>query len=175
MYPEDGYQYSQFCELYRVWRGRLDLSMRQEHRAGEKLFVDYSGQTVPVVDPSTGEERQVQIFVAVLGASNYTYAEATWSQQMPDWIGSHVRAFEFFGGVPELLIPDNLKSGVTKPCRSRAGSESDLRGSGDALRHGGDSGAGAQAQGQGEGGGRCPAGATLDSGVPSPPAVLLPE
>ena len=116
-YPEDGYQYSQFCQLYRQWRGRLDLSMRQEHKAGEKLFVDYSGQTVPVVDPSSGEEHPVQIFVAVLGASNYTYAEATWSQQLPDWIGSHVRAFDFFGGVPELLIPDNLKSGVTKPCR----------------------------------------------------------
>ncbi len=116
-YSEDGYQYSRFCELYREWRGRLDLSMRQEHRAGEKLFVDYSGQTVPVVDPSTGEERQVQIFVAVLGASSYTYAEATLSQQLPDWIASHVRAFEFFGGVPELLIPDNLKSGVTTPCR----------------------------------------------------------
>ncbi len=117
LHPGDGYQYSQYCQLYREWRGRLDLSMRQEHKVGEKLFVDYSGQAVAVVDPSSGEECQVQIFVAVLGASNYTYAEATWSQQLPDWIGSHVRAFEFFGGVPELLIPDNLKSGVTKPCR----------------------------------------------------------
>ncbi len=116
-HSEDGYQYSRFCQLYRQWRGKLDLSMRQGHKAGEKLFVDYSGQKVPVVDPSTGEEHRVENFVAVLGASNYTYAEATRSQQLSDWIGSHVRAFEFFGGVPELLIPDNLKSGVTTPCR----------------------------------------------------------
>ncbi len=116
-HPEDGYQYSRFCELYGEWRGRLDLSMRQVHKAGEKLFVDYCGQTVPVTDPSTGESYPAQIFVAVLGASNYTYAEATRSQQLPDWIGSHQRTFEFFGGVTELVIPDNLKSGVKKPCR----------------------------------------------------------
>jgi transposase len=116
-HPEDGYQYSRFCQLYRQWRGRLDLSMRQQHKAGEKLFVDYCGQTVPITDPSTGETREAQIFVAVLGASNYTYAEATRSQQLPDWIGSHVRTFEFLEGVTGLLIPDNLKSGVEKPCR----------------------------------------------------------
>ncbi len=91
--------------------------MRQQHKAGEKLFVDYCGQTVPITDPSTGESHPAQIFVAVLGASNYTYAEATRSQKLPDWIGSHVRTFEFFGGVSELVIPDNLKSGVDKPCR----------------------------------------------------------
>lgn len=117
LHPEDGYQYSRFCDLYREWCGKLDLSMRQAHRAGEKLFVDYSGQTVPVVDPSTGEVREAEIFVAVLGASNYTYAEATWSQRLPDWISSHVRAFSYFGGVSEILVPDNLKSGVDKPCR----------------------------------------------------------
>lgn len=113
----DGYQYSRFCDLYRVWRGRLDLSMRQEHRAGEKLFVDYCGQTVAVTDPSTGATRRAQIFVAVLGASNYTFAEATWSQSLPDWIGSHVRAFAFFGGVTSLVVPDNLRSAVSKACR----------------------------------------------------------
>jgi transposase len=91
--------------------------MRQEHKAGEKLFVDYAGQTVPVMDATTGEVRQAQIFLAVLGASNYTYVEATWSQTLPDWIGSHVRALAFFGGVPAVIVPDNLKSGVTKPCR----------------------------------------------------------
>lgn len=91
--------------------------MRQRHRAGEKLFVDYAGQTVPVIDPSNGPVRQAQLFLAVLGASNYTYAEATWSQTLPDWIGSHVRALEFFGGVPEIIVPDNLKSGATVPCR----------------------------------------------------------
>jgi len=112
-----GYQYSQFCERYRAWTGRLDPCMRQEHKAGEKLFVDYAGQTVPVMDATTGEVRQAQIFLAVLGASNYTYVEATWSQTLPDWIGSHVRALAFFGGVPAVIVPDNLKSGVTKPCR----------------------------------------------------------
>jgi len=112
----EGYQYSWFCEQYRRWAGKLDLVMRQEHRAGEKLFVDYAGQSVPLVDPATGEIRNAQIFIAVLGASSYTYAEATWSQSLADWIGSHVRAFAFFGGVPELIVPDNLKSGISKAC-----------------------------------------------------------
>jgi len=116
VYPE-GFQYSRFCELYRLWAGKLALSMRQEHKAGEKMFVDYCGQTVPVVDKISGKSRQAQIFVAVLGASNYTYAEATWTQGMQDWVGSHVRAFEYMSGVTELVIPDNLRSGVNKPCR----------------------------------------------------------
>jgi len=113
----DGYQYSRFCDLYRAWRGKQDLCMRQVHRPGEKLFVDYCGATVPVVDAGTGEEREAQVFVAVWGASSYTFAEATWSQSLSDWIGSHVRAFEFSGGLPELVIPDNLRSGVTRACR----------------------------------------------------------
>ena len=113
----DGLQYSQFCDRYRAWSGKLDLVMRQHHRAGEKLFVDYAGQTVPVIDPSTGEIREAQIFVAALGASHYTYAEATWTQTLPDWIASHIRCFEFLGSVPALLVPDNLKNAVTKPCR----------------------------------------------------------
>jgi transposase len=112
-----GYQYSWFCERYRHWLGKRDLVMRQDHRAGEKLFVDYAGQTVPVVDQRTGEIREAQIFVAVLGASNYTYAEATWSQSLPDWIGAHQRAFRYLGGVPEILVPDNLRAGVTKAHR----------------------------------------------------------
>ena len=112
-----GYQYSWFCEHYRAWQGKLDVVMRQDHRAGEKLFVDYAGQTVPVVDQFTGEIREAQIFVAVLGASNYTYAEATWTQALPDWIGSHQRTFAFLGGVPELVVPDNLRSGVAKAHR----------------------------------------------------------
>ena len=112
-----GYQYSYFCDLYRQWHKRLDLSMRQEHRAGEKLFVDYCGQTLPIVDPATGEVHEAPVFVAVLGASNFTYAEATRSQALPDWIGAHVRTFTFLGGVPKAVVPDNLKSGVTKPCR----------------------------------------------------------
>lgn len=112
-----GYQYSHFCALYNRWNKTRDISMRQEHRAGEKLFVDYCGQTIPIVDPSTGEVRDAQVFVAVMGASNFTYAEATFSQALVDWIGSHVRTFAFMGGVPKAVVPDNLKSGVTKPCR----------------------------------------------------------
>jgi transposase len=113
----DGIQYSQFCERYRAFTGKLSPSMRQVHLAGEKLFVDYAGQTLPIQDPGTGEVREAQVFVAVLGASNYTFAEATWSQGLSDWVGSHVRAFEFFGGVPHILVPDNLRSGVTKALR----------------------------------------------------------
>lgn len=115
-YP-DGYQYSRFCDLYRAWAGKLKHSMRQTHKAGEKLFIDYAGHTLPIVVPTTGEIKEAQVFVAVLGASSYTFAEATWTQGLPDWIGSHNRAFAFFGGVPEILVPDNLKSGVNKPCR----------------------------------------------------------
>jgi len=112
----EGYQYSWFCKEYSKWVLKVDVVMRQNHRAGEKLFVDYAGQTVPIVNRSTGEIRDAQIFVAVMGASNYTYVEATWSQSLPDWIGSHVRAFSFFGGVPEVIVPDNLRSGVKEAC-----------------------------------------------------------
>lgn len=112
----DGYQYTQFCEYYHRWRKRLDPVMRQVHKAGEKVFVDYAGQTVPVVDPKTGEVREAQIFVGTLGASNYIYTEATWTQSLPDWIGSHVRMYEDFGGVPRLTTPDNIKTGVHHAC-----------------------------------------------------------
>jgi transposase len=112
----DGYRYSSFCDHYRQWVGRLAVSLRQTHSPGEKLFIDYAGPTVPIVDPMTGEIRQAAIFVAVLGASNYTYCEATWSQALPDWIGSHVRTLEHLGGVTALLVPDNLKSGVITAC-----------------------------------------------------------
>lgn len=112
----DGYRYSGFCAHYRQWAGRLPLSMRQTHAPGEKLFIDYTGPTVPITNPMTGEILQAAIFVAVLGASNYTYCEATWTQSLPDWIGSHVRTFEHFNGVTALLVPDNLKSGVTTAC-----------------------------------------------------------
>ncbi len=112
-----GYNYSWFCEHYRRWLGTRDLSMRQTHHAGEKLFVDYAGHTIAIIDARTGDISKAEIFVAVLGASNYTFAEATASQSLPDWIGSHVRAFEFFEGVTELLVPDNLKSGVNRAHR----------------------------------------------------------
>lgn len=113
----DGFNYSWFCNHYREWAGKLDAVMRQEHLAGEKCFVDYAGQTVPVADRHTGEIRQAQIFVGVMGASNYTFAEASWSQGLPDWIGSHVRMLDYFGAAPGMLVPDNLKSGVTRACR----------------------------------------------------------
>ncbi len=116
-YPNRCYSYSQYCTLYQDWQKKQRRSMRQTHKAGEKLFVDYAGQTVPIVSNSTGEIKTAQIFVAVLGASNYTFCEATWSQKLPDWINSHVRAFNFIGGVPTMVVPDNLKSAVTKACR----------------------------------------------------------
>jgi transposase len=116
-YPNRSYSYPQYCFLYQDWVKKQKRSMRQIHKAGDKLFVDYAGQTVSIIDGATGEIRQAQIFVAVLGASNYTYCEATWSQSLPDWLGSHARSFEFLGGVPRLVVSDNLKSGVSKACR----------------------------------------------------------
>ena len=113
----EGYQYSQYCKLYRDFLGRVDCCMRQNYVAGEKLFVDYSGQTVPLANPITGEVTSAQVFVAVMGASSYTYAEATMTQSLPDWLASHVRAFRFFGGLPAIVVPDNLRSAVSKPCR----------------------------------------------------------
>src|SRR5262249_40253647 len=110
----DGYGYSRFCDLFREFEQRLSPVMRQTHVAGDKVFVDYSGKKLAIADPATGELREAEIFVAVLGASSYTYAEATWRQALPDWIGSHVRMFEFFQGCPRLVVPDNLKSGVNK-------------------------------------------------------------
>ena len=123
--------------------------MRQSHRASEKLFVDYAGPTVPTVGRTTGEIRQAQIFVAVLGASNYTYAEATWTQGLDDWLMAHVCVFAFFGGVPEIVVPDHLKAGIQAAHRY----EPDLNPGrpGGPLRRGGDSGAGVQAARQGQG------------------------
>ena len=112
----DGYGRSWFCELYRAWEGRLSPTMRQTHVAGEKLFVDYAGTTIDIVDATTGEVHACQLFVAALGASSLTYAEATFTQTLPDWIGSHTRAFGFYGGAPAMVVSDNLKSGITKAC-----------------------------------------------------------
>lgn len=116
-YLEKAYAYTQFCEYYLRWRKKLKRSMRLHHIAGDKLFIDYCGPTVPIVNPDTGECRNAQIFVATLGASNYTYIEASASQKQEDWLMAHVNAFEFFGGVPNLLVPDNLRSAVTKADR----------------------------------------------------------
>jgi len=117
----DGDRYTRFCDLDRRWLQRRGLTMRQVHHAGEKLFVDYAGQKPAFIDPATGERITVELFVAVLGASNYTYAEATLTQQVPDWIASHQRAFAFVGGVPAAVVCDQLKSGVVIPCRYEPG------------------------------------------------------
>ncbi len=111
------YSRSQFCDIYRRWQQRQKRSLRQVHKAGEKCFVDYCGPTIPIVSPHTGEIRECQVFVGVLGASNYTYAEATLTQTLPDWLASHSRMFAFFGGSPAVVVPDNLRSAVSKPCR----------------------------------------------------------
>jgi transposase len=114
-YGPRAYSYSRYCELYAGWKGNIEPVMRFEHAAGEKCFVDYAGQTLDVVDPETGVVRQAQVFVATLGASNYTFVDVTWTQQSPDFIQSHQRAVEFFGGVARIFVLDNLKSGVTSP------------------------------------------------------------
>ncbi len=116
VYP-DGYQHTQFGEYYRRWKEKLSPSLYNVHKAGEKMFVDYAGHTVPIHDRLTDSIRQAQVFVAVLGASNYTYSEATWDQALPNWISSHVGAFEYFGGVTKAVVPDNLKAGVSKASR----------------------------------------------------------
>lgn len=112
----DGYQYTQFCHHYHTWAARLDPVLRQTHAPGERVFVDYAGPTIAVLDPTTGEDREAQVFVAVLGASNFLYAEATWTQTLPDWIASHIRMVEYFQGTTALVIPDNLRTGVTRAC-----------------------------------------------------------
>jgi len=111
-----GYGYSRFCELYRAWAMRLSPTMRQSHVAGERLFVDYAGTKLQVFDAATGEVLTAELFVAALGASSYTFAEATWTQTLADWIGSHTRAYAFLGGVPAMTVSDNLRSGITKAC-----------------------------------------------------------
>lgn len=111
-----GYEYSSFTLKYRQWCKDKNLSMHQQHKAGEKIFVDYAGMTIGITDPATGEAKEAQVFVAVLGASNYSYVEASWTQKLADWLGAHRRALEFFAGVPEIVVPDNLRTGVRSPC-----------------------------------------------------------
>jgi transposase len=113
----EGYRYSRFCELYGRWRRKQDVVLRQEHQPGEKGFVDWAGATIPVHDPASGEIWPASLFVMVLGASSYTYAEATRDQQLTAWLSAHMHAFEYFGGVPRLLVPDNPRTGVRRACR----------------------------------------------------------
>ena len=177
----DSYGYSRFCELYQDWRKRLSPTMRQTHTAGDKLFVDYAGTTIDIFDGLTGEVGTAQLFVAALGASSYTYAEATWTQTLPDWIGAHVRTFDFLGGVTALTVSDNLKSGITPRQRRasheglllRAGRQSLLRRDGRPLRHGDRAGAPLQAARQGQGRGRRSAGDALDHRQAAQYQVLL--
>jgi len=114
---EDGYRYSQFCELYRQWKKKTSVVMRQEYQYGQKLFVDYAGDKMELFNQRTGEIRAASLFVAVLGASNYIYVEAVESETLQNWIFAHVNCFEYLGGVAEVIVPDNLKVGVTKSCR----------------------------------------------------------
>ena len=113
---QDGFGYSWFCDLYREWVCRLKPTLRQVHTAGERVYVDFAGHTMEVTDGATGEIRQAEIFVAVLGASSYTYAEAVWSQSLPDWIAVHVGMLAFLGGVPRQFVSDNLRAGITRAC-----------------------------------------------------------
>jgi len=113
----DGFQYSQFCDRYRRWAATLGAWMRQEHRGGEKLFVDFSGDGIPWRGPKTGEQHEAQLFVAVLGASNFTYAEVTRTQQIHDWIVCNVHALEYFGGVSAVIVPDQARTAVSGVCR----------------------------------------------------------
>ena len=117
----NGYRYTQFCEIYRQWARRLRPSMRQVHRAGEKTFIDFSGKRPTLVDPRTGEVRRVELFVAALGGSSFTYAEATATQQLPNWVDAHTHMVEYFGGTTALWVPDQLKSAITRPCRYEPG------------------------------------------------------
>jgi len=138
VHPE-GYGYSRFCELYARWRGKQDVVLRQEHQPGEKGFVDWAGATIPMHDPVSGEIWPASLFVMVLGASSYTYAEASRDQQLTAWLSAHMHAFEYFGGVPRLLVPDNANR-----CESRvslrSGSQPHLPRDGYALRRGGGAG-----------------------------------
>lgn len=117
----DGYRYTSYCEVYRRWRARKPMWMRQSHKAGEKAFTDYSGKRPRIIDATTGETIEVELFVAALGASSYTYVEATRTQRIEDWLGSHNRMVEFYGGVTTMVVPDQLKSAVTRPCRYEPG------------------------------------------------------
>ena len=112
----DGFGYSWFCDLYREWAGRLKPTLRQVHTAGERVFVDFAGHTMEAIDGATGEIRRAEIFVAVLGASSYIFAQGTWTQSLPDWVAAHVNMLTFIGGVPRQIVSDNLRAGITRAC-----------------------------------------------------------
>src|SRR3954469_9485941 len=185
----DGFGYSWFCDLYRAWVGRLKPTLRQTHTAGERVFVDFAGHTMEVIDGATGEIHRAEVFVAVLGASSYVFAQATWTQSLPDWIAAHVNMLAAINGVPRQIVSDNLRAGITRACfyeplvnrtyadmmafRSRLLASAPNRRHGVALRHCGDPGATLQTARQSQGGGWCSDRAALDSGATAQPAVLL--
>jgi len=169
----DGYGYSRFCDLYVEWRKRITPTMRQTHVAGEKLFVDWAGDTIPVFDAITGAEHDARIFVAALGASNYTYAEARWTETLPDWIGAHVNALSAIGGVPKAVVCDNLKAGITRPSRYEPGINRTLSGLGRPLRLCRAAHPGAQTARQGQGGSGSPDCRAVRIGEAEKAAVLL--
>ena len=149
VHPE-GYGYSRFCELYGRWLRKQDVVLRQNHKPGEKGFVDWAGRTIPIQDPRTGEIRGAALFLMVLGASNYTYAEATLDQQMAAWLRCHIHAFEYFGGVPRLLVPDNTRTGVSRACRYDPDLNPYVPGNGDALPRRSCPGTSPSSKGQGQ-------------------------
>ena len=170
---QDGFGYSWFCDLYREWVGRLKPTLRQVHTAGERVFVDFAGHAMEVIDGATGEIRRAEVFVAVLGASSYTYAEAVWTQSLPDWIAAHAAMLAFIGGVPRQIVSDNLRAGITRACfyeplvnRTYA----------DLASHYGTAIIPAhpyKPRRQGQGRGRRAGGAALDPGAAARPAILL--
>ena len=171
----DGYGYSRFCELYRAWKGGLAPTMRKSHVAGEKMFVDYAGATLEVIDGLTGEVRAAQIFVATLGASSYTYAEATWTQALPNWIGSHSRAFAYFGGVAAQVVPDKSQVRRRQGLSVRSRDQPHLCRHGGPLRHRDRAGTAAQTAGQSESGSQRPDRRALGSGPPAQSPFLQPR
>ena len=168
-----GYAYSWFCERYSDWRKRISPTMRQTHVAGEKLFVDWAGDTIPVFDPTTGEEHRAHIFVAALGASNYTYAEARWTETLPDWIGAHVNALAAIGGVPKALRARQSEGRHHQAVALRARHQPDLSGSRRPLRLRGAADARDEAARQGQGRGRGPDRRALRAGEAAQPTLLL--
>ncbi|WP_198022470.1 IS21 family transposase [Mesorhizobium sp. LNJC394B00] len=146
----DGFGYTWFCTTFEAWKERARPTMRQTHLGGEKVFVDFAGDPIDIFDPITGEAHAMKLFVAAMGASNYTYAEACPSESLSDWIGVHTNLFAFLGGVPKFVVCDNLKAPVTNPDRLRPRSQPDLRRDGEPLRHRSTRGAAATAEGQGK-------------------------
>jgi transposase len=168
----DGYAYSRFCELYRAFERRLSPTMRQHHVAGDKAFVDYSGKRVPIVDSLTGEMRMAELFIAVLGASNFTYADASWTQSLPDWIGAHVRMFRFFGSA--TADPGQSQERHQQALILRPRNKSQLRQNGSALQRRRGAGTAAKAEGQSCRGGRRPLCAVLYCWSPAQRDLLFP-